>query len=68
MQHEKDAMSAQFITLTYDTSTVPITRNGYMSLDKRDLQLFFKRLRKSQGKDSTGASMPPIKYYAVGIS
>jgi len=66
MQHEKDAMTAQFITLTYDTSTVPITRNGFMSLDKRDLQLFFKRLRKSQGKDSIGANMPPIKYYAVG--
>lgn len=66
MQQEKIAMTAYFITLTYDTAIVPITRNGFMSLNKRDLQLFFKRLRKSQGKDPVGSSMPPIRYYAVG--
>lgn len=66
MQQEKVSMSAHFITLTYDTTHVPITRNGFMSLDKRHVQLFFKRLRKRQGNDTTCASMPPIKYYAVG--
>ena len=50
--------SALFITLTYDTQFVPITKNGYMTLDLKDLQKFFKRLRKlSQNK---------LKYYAVG--
>lgn len=66
MQEEKRSMTAQFITLTYDTNHVPITRNGYMSLDKRHVQLFFKRLRKAHSRDPIGKRMPPIKYYAVG--
>jgi hypothetical protein len=53
--------SAHFLTLTYNTETVPITDNGFMSLDKTDLQKFFKRLRKWHGKNTT-----PLKYYAVG--
>ena len=32
--------SALFVTLTYDTAFVPITKNGYMTLDKKDLQKF----------------------------
>lgn len=62
MQEEKVATSSHFITLTYDTKYVPISANGYMELCKRDLQLFFKRLRKI----SEGNSTIPIKYYAVG--
>jgi hypothetical protein len=50
--------SALFLTLTYDTEYVPITKNGYMTLDLKDLQKFFKRLRK--------LSNEKIKYYAVG--
>lgn len=66
MQQERISMSAQFITLTYDTNHVPITRNGYMSLRKCDLQKFFKRLRKNHSVQCTSGSMPAIKYYAVG--
>lgn len=61
MQQAKVSDSAQFITLTYDTSTVPITSNGFMSLAKRDVQLFFKRLRFAQG-----VSGKTIKYYTAG--
>lgn len=61
MQEEKVSTSAHFITLTYDTSKVPIADNGLLTLCKRDLQLFFKRLRKCHGVGHT-----PIKYYAVG--
>lgn len=50
--------SALFLTLTYDTEYVPITKKGYMTLDLKDLQKFFKRLRK--------LSNEKIKYYAVG--
>jgi len=57
LQEEKVSEHAHFITLTYDTDHVPITNNHFMGLCKRDLQLFFKRLRKR------GQS---IKYYAVG--
>ncbi|AXH77834.1 MAG: replication initiator protein [Microviridae sp.] len=53
--------SAYFLTLTYDTTTVPISDNGFMTLSKTDLQKFFKRLRKWHGKNTT-----PLKYYAVG--
>lgn len=50
--------TAYFVTLTYDTDHVPITKKGYMSLAKRDVQLFMKRLRKSdKGK---------IRYYLCG--
>jgi len=52
------SLSALFITLTYDTEYVPITSNGYMSLDIKDLQKFFKRLRKLTNEK--------LKYYAVG--
>lgn len=62
MQQDKIAQSSLFITLTYDTTTVPITERGWMSLSKRDLQLFFKRLRKAES--SMGKSQ--LKYYAVG--
>lgn len=58
MQEEKKSESAHFITMTYDTKHVPITRNGFMELKKRDVQLFFKRLRKQHSSR--------IKYYAVG--
>jgi hypothetical protein len=50
--------SALFVTLTYDTEYVPITPNGYMTLDLKDLQKFFKRLRKLTNEK--------LKYYAVG--
>lgn len=62
MQEYKRSTSGYFITLTFDTNHVPITRAGYMSLNKKILQDFFKRLRKSH-EDGSGES---IKYYAVG--
>lgn len=51
--------SALFITLTYSTTHVPITPNGWLTLDKKHLQDFFKRLRYYDNKQK-------IKYYAVG--
>lgn len=44
-----------FVTLTYDDDHLPLDR----SVDKRELQLFFKRLRKDLGKRK-------IKYFACG--
>jgi len=58
MKEGERSNSALFVTLTYDTKYVPITENGYMTLDKKDLQKFFKRLRK--------LSDAKLKYYAVG--
>lgn len=55
---ERHSFSSYFITLTYDTQHVPITKNGFMTLDKRDVQLFMKRLRKHNSAKLT--------YYTAG--
>jgi len=47
-KEERRSNSAFFITLTYNTENVPLTKNGYMTLSKEDVQKFFKRLRKLQ--------------------
>lgn len=59
MEESRVSSSCWFITLTYATTHVPITTNGFMALSKRDLQLFFKRLRKA----NPGRG---LKYYAAG--
>ena len=56
----KNANTSHFVTLTYDTRFVPITKRGFLTLDKRDVQLYFKRLRKSHPKEVQ------IKYYLAG--
>lgn len=63
MQEEKKAISSHFITLTYATENVPITKRRRLTLWKRDCQLFCKRLRKAHTKS---AKTPAIKYFAVG--
>jgi hypothetical protein len=57
-EEEKNCFSSYFLTLTYAPKTVPITKNGQQTLDKRDHQLFLKRLRKFQKNK--------IKYYMCG--
>ena len=59
----KTSTSAAFITLTYNEENLPISPNGIPTLNKRDLQLFFKRLRKYE---QAKGNREPIKYYAVG--
>lgn len=58
-QQEGVSASSHFVTLTYDTTSVPISPNGFMTLSSQDLRNYFKRLRKR----CPGAD---IKYYAVG--
>lgn len=58
-QEELISSTSYFITLTYDQATVPRSKNNFKTLDKRDFQLFMKRLRKKNGKSK-------IKYYACG--
>lgn len=54
--------SADFITLTYSERTLPFNCSGEVTLVKRHLQLFLKRLRKQQSKYTGGK----IRYYGVG--
>lgn len=60
MNEYRQATSGYFLTLTYSTSTVPILSSGYMTINKRDPQLFLKRLRKAHPKHVR------IKYYLCG--
>lgn len=57
-QEKKVSSSSYFITLTYDNDHIPISRNGFMTLVKKDFQNFMKRLRDYQ--------KAKIKYYACG--
>lgn len=57
-EEKKVSFSSHFVTLTYDTRTVPISQNGYMTLDKEDFQRYMKRLRHLCSRK--------IRYYAVG--
>ena len=50
--------TALFVTLTYNTNHIPITKNGFMNLHKPDVQKFMKRLRK--------LSNEKLKYYVCG--
>ena len=60
LQKELNASSsACFLTLTYDDKNIPVSEGGY-SLDRRDFQLFMKRLRKHANQKQK------IKYYACG--
>lgn len=73
---EKESNSGYFVTLTYSPKTVPISNNGYMTLNKKDLQKYFKILRNCYRyrdiNPITGRMkwyydrVPNIKYYAVG--
>lgn len=58
-EEDRVSRSSHFLTLTYNTLAVPISGNGFMTLDKSDFQRFVKRLRKNTGIDD-------IRYYAVG--
>lgn len=59
MKEEETAVSSFFLTLTYAPEHVPITEKKWMTLDKRHVQLFMKRLRKRH----VG---PKLIYYACG--
>lgn len=63
MQEEKQSNSAYFITYTYDTTHVPISKNGFMELRKKDMQDYMKRLRKSQWNQG---NVNALKYYMAG--
>lgn len=52
-----------FVTLTYDNEHVPKSEKKFLTLCKRDVQLFFKRLRKRVAVRDPEVK---VRYYAVG--
>lgn len=59
----KRASFAQFLTLTYEDSKIPLNSMGIPELCKRDVQLFTKRLRKVCAQVLPTS---PVRYYTVG--
>ncbi len=55
----QDHDEAMFLTLTYNDDHLPLSPKGFPTLDKRDIQLFLKRLRKYLGDKR-------IRYYLAG--
>lgn len=60
-QEAFSATSCWFLTLTYSDDNVPI-KNSEFTLNKSDLQKFFKRLRKKLYGSKKGS----LRYYAIG--
>lgn len=60
-KEEERSSSALFLTLTFNSTNVPISPRGFMTLCKREYQTFMKRLRKLSKKND-----PKISYYACG--
>lgn len=70
-QEDRISLSSLFVTLTYDTQHVPMTEHGYMTLSKKDYQLFMKRLRQIQNRALAKQGLPKkqrpkLKYYVAG--
>lgn len=59
LQEQKVQDFCHFVTFTYDTRSVPISSNGFMTLDRGEFPRFMKRLRKLLPNVS-------IKYYYCG--
>lgn len=74
MQQDKVSYSSHFLTLTYDTKHLPISKNGFPTLTKGqqgDLTLFFKKLRQAHVRLYNKLRIPLesrryIKYYSCG--
>lgn len=58
MEESKQADFNLFVTLTYNNENIPRSSNGYQTLKRKDLQDYFKRVRKRPHFK--------FKYYAVG--
>lgn len=58
----KDSLTSSFLTFTYTDESVPHSDAGLLTLCKRDVQLFTKRLRFENAKVCDW----PVRYYTVG--
>lgn len=58
VQEGRRHLDADFITLTYDSDHIPISKHGFKTLKRQDFTLFMKRLRKNTGLK--------LKYFACG--
>lgn len=64
-RHWRDQQRSLFVTLTYDTSSVPITNRGFKTLHKKHPTDFFKRLRDYASRNPEYKHLK-ISYYLCG--
>lgn len=58
LEEQKAHLSSLFLTLTYSNENIHLNQHGIPSVDKRDVQLFLKKIRKK---------LPyKVRYYCVG--
>lgn len=66
LQEKKRSRSAHFVGLTYDDAHIPINPETMrLTLDRKAIPLYMKRLRKLHDKIEY-PEKKPLKYYAVG--
>ncbi len=63
-QETKRSSTSCFITLTY--AEIPLSKNGFPTLIKKDLQQFNRALRDAIRWDTSITLKSKLKYYAVG--
>ena len=63
-EEQKDSVSAYMLTFTYDQDHIKRSFNGHETLVKKDLQKFWKRLRKHP--DQITSTQKTIRYFATG--
>lgn len=64
LKEQEVSDSCHWLTLTYDNENVPVSNNGFMTLEKTHVQLYIKQVRNWYRNE--GIPLPKIKYYAVG--
>lgn len=65
-QEQKNSVTRGFLTLTYSDNHVPISPNGYPTLDKKAIPTFIKRIRTFISRTAGYEDWPPLRYYYVG--
>ena len=63
-QEQKDSRTSHFVTLTYSPEHCPVSNNGFMTLERKHVTNYLKRLRSWMWRD--GLRLPSLKYYCVG--
>lgn len=71
MQEDQESYTSAFVTYTYDQENVPLSPNGWLTLDRKHHSEYMKKLRSQLWRDGYRDPEDPekplkLKYYLVG--
>lgn len=66
IDERNESHAAYFVTLTYNDENLPHSETGVPSIRFTDIQLFFKRLRKSISRFDTDDYKNRVRYFGCG--